>query len=180
MHRTRQNDFRGTRVTAVQLDRRKAPQVKEHAIATFQAPPWCPSPPVTFFRLMMTGAALSPDALISPPIYSPETIVSRPRLTRLLTDQFFRVMRRRIAAVRPEHLKQMRCTWLLRFPRGNGIKGKIAPVWPKPIPVTRVVRREHVGQRRVSADTRDTLRTIFPCDPARGLLPRASGPPSRR
>ena len=26
-------------------------------MATFHAPPWWPAPPVTFFRLMMTGAA---------------------------------------------------------------------------------------------------------------------------
>lgn len=47
----------------------KRQRLKENAIATFQAPPWCPSPLTTFFRLMMTGAALSPDALISTTFY---------------------------------------------------------------------------------------------------------------
>lgn len=39
-------------------------------MATFHAPPWCPPPATTFFRLMMTGAAFD-CPLILTTLFSP-------------------------------------------------------------------------------------------------------------
>jgi hypothetical protein len=61
----RQNDAQTGTVPPESETGVKHRRLKENAIATFQAPPWCPSPPVIFFFLMMTGATFPPDALIS-------------------------------------------------------------------------------------------------------------------
>jgi hypothetical protein len=66
---TCQNDFQSRQGGEVQ----RAQSVhahKENAIATFQAPPWCPSLAAIFFRLMMTGDAFF-CVLISPPFTHP-------------------------------------------------------------------------------------------------------------
>lgn len=54
-------------------------------MATFQAPPWCPPPAMTFLRLMITGALDLPP--MTSPFLSPGARDSRAKVKESLTSQ---------------------------------------------------------------------------------------------